>query len=285
MKTFLFTLALFAVSVAAQAATDTRYLRDDILKMIALATSDYLDRRGPVLEDDATHTVYHVSPPYDHFLTSYIEEQYITTDKSSGHALFSKAYRDMDASDIIMTFASFANVESTASGYLGSDPRGYTVHSAMVRQPGGDFADTLRYKGIAVAVLFANAEKTLAVITIGIIHDEDRAAAAAAGLPVPRERPWPATKVSEHLTVSGSVITVKGWGPDFDGAYDVANITRVDSCLSGDCSNGHGRKVLAFISASGQPRIRIMDGRFTHDIFTGDGVMLIDGEGPEVAGT
>jgi hypothetical protein len=28
-----------------------------------------------------------------------------------------------------------------------------------------------------------------------------------------------------------------------------------------------------------------MEGKFTHDIYTGDGVMLIDGEGPEVAGT
>ena len=278
LRSALFAILLTLTGLKAHASNDDyAYLRQDIEKMVAIAINNFPDRRGLAIEDDATHTVYRVSPPYDPFLTTYIEEQYITTDKESGHALLSKVYRDQNAKDIISAFTSFANSEN-------KDTKDYTTHSALVQLPGGDFADTLRYKGIAVAVLYANGDKSFAVLTIGIIHNADRAAAAA-NLPKPYEKPWPTTKISDHLAVNGTTITVKAWGEDFDGNYDVAKIAAGDSCLSGDCSSGHGRKVLASFSATGQPRIRIMDGKFTHDIYTGDGVMLIDGEGPEVAGT
>ena len=278
-------ITLFACFVCAfaNAALDPRYLCDDIKTMVALAIKDYPDRRGPVVEDNAAQAIYHVSPPYDPFLTAYIEEQYITIDKATGHALFSKVYRGENARDINTAFTSFAGA-SQPGAPVGNRDNNYTVSLKSATQANGDFTDTLRYKGIAVAFLYSNAVESFAVLTIGILHDADRAAAATT-LPQPYERPWPATKTTDHLKVTGTVITVSGWGADFDGAYDVAKIAHGDSCLSGDCSSGHGRKVLASISVSGNPDIRIMEGKFTHNIYTGDGVMLIDGEGPEVAGT
>ena len=284
MRFIVFVSLLLFLGPIVQAENDYQYLRQDVVIMISLANSDYQQRRGPITEDEATHTVYHVYPPYDPFLTSFIEEQYISVDKASGHALFSKVFRDKDAEDMIGTITSFANPANGGVAFVDFNPKDYTVSPAMIKQSNGEFTDTLRCKGIPVAVLYANAQKSIAVLTIGIIRDADRAAAATK-LPVPYEKPWPVTGISDHLSVSGSVISVKGWGTDFDGSYDVAKIANGDSCLSGDCASGHGRKVMASISQTGQPRIRIMDGKFTHNIFTGDGVMLIDGEGPEVAGT
>jgi hypothetical protein len=85
---------------------------------------------------------------------------------------------------------------------------------------------------------------------------------------------------SQHLTVSNNIISVKNWGPKFDGEYDVTR----DSCVSGNCKDGHGRKVLASIS-NNIPHIRIMEGKFKNNVFLGDGDMLIDGEGPVLDGT
>ncbi len=91
------------------------------------------------------------------------------------------------------------------------------------------------------------------------------------------------TQASQHMTVNGNVISVKNWGEKFDGDYDVMKLAK-DSCVVGDCVDGKGRKVLARI-VNGNPRIRIMEGKFKRGTFLGSGVMLIDGEGKVLDGT
>ncbi len=248
-------------------------MRDFVTQTVTYATQDYPYRRGPVAYSDATSTTYSVSPPYTTALASpQTEEQFITTDSKTGYSLFSFVYRNYDG------VAAIVEAITTIKG------SGYAMKKELTKLPNGDLADTLYYKHIAVAILTLNADKTLGIVTIGVIDPSDRSAAMGT-LPPSYCRPWPATKWTDHLSVAGSVIAVKGWGADFDGNYDAAKIASGDTCVSGDCSSGHGRKILASISASGVPDIRIMDGKFSHDIFTGDGVMLIDGEGPEVNGT
>ena len=91
------------------------------------------------------------------------------------------------------------------------------------------------------------------------------------------------TPSSDHLVVKGNLITVKNWGVKFDGEYDVIKLAK-DSCVDGNCFDGKGRKVLAKI-VNGNPRIRIMEGKFKNATFLGEGVMLIDGEGKVLDGT
>ncbi|MBC7721084.1 MAG: hypothetical protein H7068_03620 [Pedobacter sp.] len=84
------------------------------------------------------------------------------------------------------------------------------------------------------------------------------------------------------MTVNGNVISVKNWGEKFDGDYDIIKLAK-DSCVTGDCMDGNGRKVLAKI-VNGNPRIRIMEGKFKFGTYLGSGVMLIDGEGKVLDG-
>ncbi len=88
---------------------------------------------------------------------------------------------------------------------------------------------------------------------------------------------------SNHLILNGNIITVKNWGPKFDGDYDVIKLA-TDSCVSGNCVDGDGRKILVNIT-NNIPTIRIMEGKFKHDAFLGHGVMLVDGEGQWYDGT
>ena len=88
---------------------------------------------------------------------------------------------------------------------------------------------------------------------------------------------------SDHLIITGNVLTVKNWGPKFDGDYDMAKLA-TDSCVSGNCVDGNGRKILISL-ISNIPSIRIMEGKFKHDAFIGHGVMLVDGEGAWYDGT
>ena len=88
---------------------------------------------------------------------------------------------------------------------------------------------------------------------------------------------------SDHLIITGNVLTVKNWGPKFDGDYDMAKLA-TDSCVSGNCVDGNGRKILISL-ISNIPSIRIMEGKFKHDAFLGHGVMLVDGEGAWYDGT
>jgi hypothetical protein len=93
----------------------------------------------------------------------------------------------------------------------------------------------------------------------------------------------PEIPASDHLSINANVITVKNWGEKFDGEYDVAKLA-TDSCISGNCFDGKGRKVMATI-INGNPRIRIMEGKFKNNAFLGNGVMLIDGYGKVLDGT
>ena len=88
---------------------------------------------------------------------------------------------------------------------------------------------------------------------------------------------------SDHLTINGNIINVKNWGEKFDGDYDVLQLAK-DSCVSGNCEKGHGRRVVATIK-NGMPRIRIMEGKFINKTFLGEGPMLIDGYGKILDGT
>lgn len=88
---------------------------------------------------------------------------------------------------------------------------------------------------------------------------------------------------SEHLIVNGNIITVKNWGAKFDGDYDIVKLAK-DSCASGNCINGNGRKITASIK-NGNPSICIMEGKFKDTTFLGAGVMLIDGQGDVLDGT
>lgn len=88
---------------------------------------------------------------------------------------------------------------------------------------------------------------------------------------------------SDHLSINSNIITVKNWGAAFDGDYDVLKLAS-DSCVSGNCIDGKGRRVIATI-INGNPRIRIMEGKFKNSTFLGEGVMLIDGYGKVLDGT
>jgi hypothetical protein len=88
---------------------------------------------------------------------------------------------------------------------------------------------------------------------------------------------------NHNITATGNIITVKGYGSNFDGEYDVLKLAK-DSCVSGDCESGQGRKILASVDSFGW-HIRIMEGKFMHGTFVGDGFMLIDGEIPVFDGT
>lgn len=90
-------------------------------------------------------------------------------------------------------------------------------------------------------------------------------------------------RLSEHLILEGNNITVKNWGPKFDGVYDISKLA-TDSCVSGNCNDGHGRKIIAAVTKN-IPHIRIMEGKFKNNVFLGDGDMLIDGETVMVDGT
>ena len=90
-------------------------------------------------------------------------------------------------------------------------------------------------------------------------------------------------RTSPNLNVSGSIITVKNTSSKFDGEYDITKLA-TNNCLSGDCIDGHGRKVLANVT-NNIPHIRIMDGKFKNNVFLGDGDMLIDGETSLLDGT
>ncbi|WP_295671989.1 hypothetical protein [uncultured Mucilaginibacter sp.] len=278
MKQLLLTLLVLSIGTRLFAQElNVEDIRGIIAKLIRHANIDYSDRRGEVVLDNEQQVIYKVTVPYHDFGT---DNQYITVTKASKQALFTAVY--FGNYPVNITTKAFTGFDDPNEKDDNFDKTGYKGKHKMQTNTDGYLTDTIFYKTLPVAVLNTSATDNSAVITIGIVNSKNLAAEKAM-LPPMIEQPYPAGSPFDHMRVNGNIITVHDWGKDFDGDYDVSVLAK-DSCVSGNCVLGKGRKVLASI-VNGQPRIRIMQGKFRRSVFLGSGVMLIDGEGPAVDGT
>lgn len=208
------------------------------------------------------------------------QANYINYCKADGKSYF-MAYYMMPQEDIDFIISAIINMPE----YGGSKWRFEQVKQADKYDDNRDFVNLayLYYDGVKVAQLRKNehGDKTeyFYLLSIGVFDKTPTKKQAYDPITHPVESYIP----SKHLTISNNIIAVKNWGPKFDGEYDVTKLA-TDSCVSGNCTDGHGRKILASIS-NNIPHIRIMDGKFKNNVFLGDGDMLIDGEGPVLDGT
>lgn len=247
-----------------------------IIAVLRAASTDYADRRGKVIIDNADATLFQAVEPYPEIQPA---EQFITVMKAPKQVYYSAAYSGDDAVAVAeMTFTGLASFFAAAPKLYD----GFAVNSTMTQAPNGDRSDTVYFHGSPVAFLRIPAGKKLGTLYIGLINTGDRAGDLAKMAAAPFES-LALGPPSEHLDANGHILTVSGRGAAFDGDYDLEKLAQTP-CVSGSCADGRGRMVLARVTPFG-PRIRIIEGNFQHGVYVGGGVMLIDGEGAMHNGT
>lgn len=279
MKRIVFTFLILILGMQTYAQISVEAVRRKINELVARASIDYPDRRGAIVLDNDAQTTYAATVPYFDLNTS---AQFTNVLKKTNQAFFVAVYSD--DSDIEKVTAAFTDFDEKAQKDIlhTFEKTNYTEKKQMQKNADAYLTDTVFYKNMPVAVLNINPDGKTAIVTIGLINSKNLAAEKAI-LPPMEEHPYKAGSPLENMSISGNVITVHDRGKDFDGDYNVSILAK-DSCVSGNCENGKGRKVLASI-VNGLPRIRIMQGRFIRNVFVGNGVMLVDGEGPATDGT
>jgi len=279
MKRIVFTLFILCINTILLYAQELEpeTIRKQVAELVRHANVDYPDRRGEVVLDNEQQTLYKLTVPHDDLQT---DNQYVSVLKKNKQGFFMAFYYGKSAIELTtLAFTGFDDINEKNDYF---DKTNYRCKHKLQTNSDGYLTDTIFYKTLPVAVLNISQRDNSAVITVGIFNSKNLAAEKTL-LPPMIEQPYPTGSPFDHMTVKGNIITVHDWGKDFDGDYDVSILAK-DSCVSGNCDIGKGRKVLASI-VNGQPRIRIMQGRFRHHVFLGTGIMLIDGEGPAVDGT
>ncbi|MCO5949891.1 zinc finger-like domain-containing protein [Mucilaginibacter flavidus] len=290
-KSFAFSIGLFDNTVNAPAkatvaatepvkttspeATKIKEIQSAIADLVSKATSNFETIKGSENESSLYSVMYNV--PAAPKLNA--QANYINYCKANGRSYF-VAYYMMPKEEIDVVLSAFINMPDYGSKWKFEQVKKEDKYDDVSM-----FVNLvyLYYDGVKITQLRkcerGDPTEYFFLLSIGLF---DKTSVIKPAYD-PITHPLHTYLQSQHLTVSNNMITVKNWGPKFDGDYDVTKLA-TDSCVSGNCSDGHGRKVLASIS-NNIPHIRIMEGKFKNKVFLGDGDMLIDGEGPVVDGT
>ncbi len=260
----------------AQLATHPELFFRQLVALVHIVPTDFRDNRGTMTDEDESIKIYTATAPYRDL---HAAAQYIGVPKDGTPAYYFATYVGEEAIGSIQTaFLGLATMVSRREDLLlqgKNEYEGFSADAVMRKTDSGAMIAYLIFKETVVAKLYIPAKRGAATLYIGIINSKNPTADRSKLSPVPTQ--------PDQVTVAGTTITIKGLGPHFDGSYDIEKLPP-DGCVSGNCSEGNGRKVIASITAAG-PRIRILDGKFANRLYSGEGEMLIDGEGPVLDGT
>ena len=275
MKCIILTLLTvkFCIFGFAQNAAAPEQQKVNIQKAIAglviMASANFESIKGGKQQESLYSTMYKVTATPE----LYSQANYINFCKANNKSYF-MAYYMLPQAELDNVYSAFIDMPT----FGGAKWTFKQVKQEDKYRDASDFVYLafLYYNGIKVAEFRRNQKEDDAnffLISIGLFDKE------STDKPMYDIITHPLDKYvkSAHLTILDDKIVVKDWGAKFDGIYDLKKLS-VDSCVSGDCNNGNGRKVLVSVT-NNIPHIRIMDGKFKKSVFIGSGDMLIDGEG------
>ncbi len=266
---------IYAQKFSDQDIAKSKEIAATIVELLAKASGNFEGMRGQETTREATFVIYKATAAP----RMYAQDYYLTFINSNSRSYYMAYYTTPH--DIDIAIASIMDMPK----YAGDK---WKIEIGK-RDDKNINAALLYYNGAKVGQLREDVKAKTFTFSIGL-YDNVLSAPPASTATATAKPDNSATinsvnssRPSEHLTVNGNTITVKNWGAKFDGEYDILKLA-ADSCVSGNCEDGHGRKILAGITSTGAS-IRIMEGKFKHNVFLGEGVMLIDGEGDVLDGT
>lgn len=264
-----------AQKFSAEDLAKSKEINATIVELLSKATSNFEGMRGEEVAREATFSMYKATATPK----MYAQDYYITLANSNNRSYYMAWYSTQHEIDLaIASIMDMPKYDGEKWKIVLDKNDDKNINAAF-----------LYYNGAKVGKLREDVKGKTFSFSIGLF-DNILPGSSTSGSLVPTEKKDNSKSKnlgnqnpSGHLTVTGNIITVRDWGEKFDGDYDVVKLA-ADSCVSGNCEDGKGRKILAGITGTGA-RIRIMEGKFKHNVFLGDGVMLIDGEDDVVNGT
>ena len=142
-----------------------------IVALVRMAPSDYLDHRGLVAAENQNVTTYTATLTYPDLHATGL---FIKAPKNGEAAYYRADYTNEEA----ITFAqsSILGLSAIFSRQGNNEYAGFTVNAKMQKDDSGVMMASVFYKGIAVASLNINAKRDAAYLFIGLIQSENLAA-------------------------------------------------------------------------------------------------------------
>jgi len=142
-----------------------------LIALVRLAPTDYLDYRGSVAAENNNSTTYIAKQTYPDLHANGL---WIKAQKNGGAAFYRADYTNEEA--ISFAQSSMLGLAAMFSRPGNNEYAGFTANAKMQKDDSGVMMASVFYKGIAVASLNINAKRDAAYLFIGLIESENLAA-------------------------------------------------------------------------------------------------------------